>query len=156
MAPLLRALILRWRRAALRASSAPSSSASSSSRAPPVRQAVHETELRTKLERALKLIEENTAQIDALAMLVSHPAPTVFVQNLATSSVHALRGNSGEHTLCGWYVGGVRQPRGGIRWLTTIVDVPYWTLCERCLLSERRAAELIASRSEHPLSDDEA
>ena len=86
-------------------------------------------------------------QSKALTLTFAVPTPTLYLQNLATGAVHAIRASGGEYTICGWFVGVSRVSRGGLRCLTTVVDIPHWPSCERCLLSERGVAELLSEQT---------
>ena len=104
--------------------------------------------LTRKLDSALATLSAHGEQLATLSTITYNPTTVVFVQNLTTGAVHALRAASGVHTTCGWFVGTARTARTGIRWLTSISEIPHWLLCERCLLGERRAAELAINENE--------
>ena len=94
-----------------------------------------------KLDRALDQLNQHELVIDALRTAVENPRAIVYVQNLTTLAIHGLRSGDSSHTICGWSVGPARQKRGQIRWLHTIAGEPFESLCERCLLPERKAAQ---------------
>lgn len=109
--------------------------------------------VRDKLAKAMARLEEHESQLTAIRALVTTPNVRVYVENLLKGSVHGMREGDACYTVCGWYVGPERAKRGGVRWLRSVADVPWWQLCERCLLAERQSAKLLAGESEQPLSD---
>ena len=109
--------------------------------------------IQAQVESALSQLGAHSEELHALRTVATSAPATVFVQNLATMCIHAQRPGDALHTACGWSVGPERQRRGGIRWLSSIASEPWWILCDRCLLPERRAAKLLASAAETPLSD---
>ena len=101
-----------------------------------------------KVEAALAKLDKQEAQISALQRVVTASRAIVFAQNLRTMAIHAMRPGDSVHTACGWGVGPRMQARGGVRWLHTIEGELWTRLCERCLLPERRAAQLTAQALE--------
>ena len=111
------------------------------------------TALQQQLVHAMARVDAQEVMVTSLRTLVQSAHVVVYVQNLATRAVHGLRAGDAQHTICGWNVGATRQRRGGIRWLQSIGDTPWWLMCDRCLLAERNAAKLLAHPGEQPLSD---
>ena len=71
---------------------------------------------------------------------VTHLADAGLVQNAATLAVHRFRTNSTSLTMCGWSINSSRLASGAVRLLDSLVDVPWTSLCSRCLHDEREAA----------------
>ena len=109
--------------------------------------------IQAQLATALAKLDEQAAELQAIRTITTSAPAVVYVQNLSTMSIHVQRPGDALHTACGWSVGPEKQRRGVIRWINSIASEPWWILCDRCLLPERRAAKLIASASETPLSD---
>ena len=69
------------------------------------------------------------------------------MQNLKSSIVHAVMAGHGEHTACGWFIGGskvgLKSKLGGTKNLPDLVGLPWFSLCEKCLLVERTAARSV-------------
>jgi hypothetical protein len=97
-----------------------------------------------KLLEQLKILTARVELQDAaITSLQSRPGEQrvlSYVQNLHTRAIHGQRAGDSSSTICGWPVGRARVKRGGIRFLNTIIGEDWKTLCERCLLPERRAA----------------
>lgn len=93
------------------------SSASSSSSADCTRSVVEISKL---LNKALTRLDEQAETISALQSVVTSVHVAAYDQNVVTGAIHGLRAG-----------GAVRQRRGGVRWLNTIADAPWWTLCDR-------------------------
>ena len=104
--------------------------------------------LKLKLDGVWARLRLQQDMIEALRTTVTSSRALVFVQNLRTLAVHAMRAGDSVHTACGWHVGPIRQQRGSIRWPTSLEGEPWEALCERCLLPERRAAQLSAQAVE--------
>ena len=96
-----------------------------------------------KLDEALNRLEQQEAVIGALQTTVNSLQAIVYVENVASKVVHAMRPGDGAHTSCGWSVGPVRQKRGGIRWLDSVRGRSWRTMCDRCMVPERNAARLL-------------
>jgi hypothetical protein len=107
------------------------------------------------LARVHELLDAQSSRLDALALLVTTCPDRVYVQNLTTSVLHSARPGDGERTACGWFIGTSTRRRAGIRFHDSFQTHPYWLMCERCLLPERTAAQLISSAREQPLSEAE-
>ena len=67
------------------------------------------------------------------------------MQNLNSGVMHTSRPGDGEHTACGWRIGGSAGKRGGLRYLQSCAAQPYHMMCEKCLLPERMAAQLAST-----------
>ena len=98
-------------------------------------------------------LDEHDTEIDNLRTLAAAAPAIVYVQNLDTSAIHALRSTDAAHTICGWHVGANRRSKAGVRWLASTRSEPWWLLCERCLLPVRQAGKLLAANRENELSD---
>jgi hypothetical protein len=99
--------------------------------------------LQTQLGRLTSTINEQQQQMKAIAIAArSHPC-IVYVQNLTTLAIHGLRPGGGTATICGWPVGPKVIKRGKLRFLPSLKDESWETLCECCLLPERQAAKIV-------------
>ena len=90
-------------------------------------------------------LERQEAVIGALQTTVNASQAIVYVENMASQVVHAMRPGDAAHTSCGWSVGPVRQKRGGIRWLDTVGGRGWHTMCDKCMIPEHNAARLLAA-----------
>ena len=82
-----------------------------------------------KLDDALNRLERQEAVIGALQTTVNASQAIVYVENMASQVVHAMRPGDAAHTSCGWSVGPVRHKRGGIRWLDSVRGKGWHTMC---------------------------
>jgi hypothetical protein len=94
------------------------------------------------LASAIKRLDSHAEQLRSLQTLVVQSRSILFVENLATNSIHGMRQGDAQHTSCGWNVGPARQRLGGIRWRTDLLGCAWRSICERCLLPERQAARI--------------
>jgi hypothetical protein len=108
-----------------------------------------------RISSALQRLDSHAVQIQSLQTLVVQARSLVFVENLATHSIHGMRQGDAQHTACGWNVGPARQRLGGIRWRTDLLGCAWRSICERCLLPERQAARIALSSLQLDSSDSE-
>ena len=97
------------------------------------------------LEEVRRQLERMEARLDASERRSSPCVPTVsdeagLVLNATTKMVHRLRRGSVSLTLCGWDFGAARLVTGKVRELDNLADVPWTSLCSRCLFNERESA----------------
>ena len=90
-----------------------------------------------------------------LTDLVVNPPGVRYLQNLKTACVHVILPLGGERASCGWHVGSSKVQSAKAKPLANLVGVPWFMLCERCLCSERLAAQQSQSDSLAPLTDSE-
>jgi hypothetical protein len=108
-----------------------------------------------RIDMAIKRLDSHAVQLQSLQTLVVQSRSTVFVENLATHSIHGMRQGDAQHTACGWNVGPARQRLGGIRWRSDLLGCAWRSICERCLLPERQAARIALSSLQLDSSDSE-
>ena len=104
----------------------------------------------TRFVPCKKTFADAFARLDACeaAMSGGHtlfhtPPGRLYIQNLKSSIVHAILLGHGERSTCGWFVGkvcGSKTKLTGTKVFQSLAGLPWFLLCERCLLSERAAA----------------
>lgn len=106
-----------------------------------------------KPQQLMKMVQALTGRVEVQEQTLravsttSQQAPAeVYVQSVPTLAVHKLRPGDATRTACGWPMGPARQRRGRLDWLTNIIGEPWSSLCERCLLPERRSAKMVACK----------
>ena len=106
-----------------------------------------------KLELALSKLQDDVVvqaqDVVGIATGFARPDNRVFIQNVATATVHFARSNDDGHTACGWRFA---TARSAYRVVHTLANLQYSMLCERCLPTERILAENICGAD---LSGDE-
>lgn len=130
-----------------------SSSSSSSVRASIDELAVGHRLLLAKVDAALTQLAAHEARLAAPSSVPVVRGPRApFCQNMRTLAVHALRSLDKGRTICGWDISLVAHDAGALQFVTDLHTQPHWRWCERCLLTEKRAAEL-ASIAVAPCAD---
>ena len=97
-----------------------------------------------KIEAAISKLQDDMAvqaqDVVGIATGFARSDNRIFVQNVATATVHFARSNDDGHTACGWRFATARST---YRVLHSLVDLPCSMICERCLPTERIMAENI-------------
>ena len=97
-----------------------------------------------KVEALLSRLQDDMAvqaqDVVGIATGFARSDNRIFVQNVATATVHFARSNDDGHTACGWRFATARST---YRVLHSLLDLPYSMICERCLPTERIMAENI-------------
>ena len=106
-----------------------------------------------QLKKALRTMRDHEERITALQTIVAKPPVAIYVENVTSQVLHAMRPGGGSHTMCGWHVGTKTTARTGVRYTDTVQGTPWWQVCDRCMPAERNAARIVAAADEQPMSD---
>ena len=113
--------------------------------------------LKAAVDKALRRVSACDATAARLTDLVVNPPGSQYFQNVKSSVVHVVLPLAGERSSCGWHVGASKLKASYAKRLASLVGIPWFMFCERCLCSERAAAQHAQANrvSFDPLSESE-